>query len=142
MCIGADGHLLASGSWDNSARIWTATKPAPGSKAAELDQLKQQYTEQQRTLNDETRSEMELAITDKETKLRRFQEDTQREIDVRRNALFKRLIPTHYFWYTDGDSPDFFAFEGQLGHDGPELLMYPPGWSRSVPPHGTVVAQQ
>ncbi len=60
-------------------------------QAAELEQLKTQYTQQQRTLNEETRAEMELTITDKETKLRRFQEDTQREIDVRRNALFKRL---------------------------------------------------
>ena len=58
------------------------------------------------------------------------------------NALFKRIIPTHYFWYTQDASPDFFAFEGQLGHDGPELLMFPQGLQRrAVPGDGTVVAQ-
>ncbi len=59
------------------------------------------------------------------------------------NALFKRIIPTHYFWYTQDSSPDFFAFEGQLGHDGPELLMFPQGLQRqAVPGDGTVVAAQ
>jgi len=59
------------------------------------------------------------------------------------NALFKRIIPTHYFWYTQDSSPDFFAFEGQLGHDGPELLMFPRGLQRrDLPGDGTVVAQQ
>lgn len=59
------------------------------------------------------------------------------------NALFERLIPTHHFWYTQEASPDFFAFEGQLGHDGPNLLMFPEGLQRSaLRPDSTVVARQ
>ena len=58
------------------------------------------------------------------------------------NTLFKRLIPTHYFWYSKAPSPDFLGFEGQLGHDGPELLMIPEGQHRATPHDGTVVAQQ
>jgi hypothetical protein len=42
-----------------------------------------------------------------------------------RNALLAPLIPTHYFWYTQGPSASFFAFEGQLGHDGHDLVMVP-----------------
>jgi hypothetical protein len=41
------------------------------------------------------------------------------------NALFARVIPTHYFWFTRARPPEFFAFEGELGHQGRELLMIP-----------------
>jgi hypothetical protein len=42
-----------------------------------------------------------------------------------RNAVLGSLIPTHYFWFTRERSPEFFAFEGLLSHDGPELIMVP-----------------
>lgn len=41
------------------------------------------------------------------------------------NTLFASLIPTHYFWFTRESPPEFFAFEGTLGYNGPELRMIP-----------------
>lgn len=40
------------------------------------------------------------------------------------NAIFARLIPTHYFWFTHDSPPEFLAFEGALGN-GVEVLMVP-----------------
>jgi len=45
------------------------------------------------------------------------------------NVLFAPLIPTHYFWFTRNESPEFFAFEGELGYGGQELSMLPERWS-------------
>jgi len=41
------------------------------------------------------------------------------------NVVFASMIPTHYFWFTREDPPEFFAFEGALGNGGPELRMIP-----------------
>lgn len=41
------------------------------------------------------------------------------------NVMFASLIPTHYFWFTRESPPEFFAFEGTLGYNGPELRMIP-----------------
>jgi hypothetical protein len=41
------------------------------------------------------------------------------------NALFAPLIPTHYFWFTRADPPEFLAFEGTLGYGGPDVQMVP-----------------
>jgi len=41
------------------------------------------------------------------------------------NVMFASYIPTHYFWFTREDPPEFFAFEGTLGSGGPELRMIP-----------------
>lgn len=41
------------------------------------------------------------------------------------NALFAKLIPDHYFWFTRDETPAFLAFEGSLGSAGPELRMIP-----------------
>ena len=41
------------------------------------------------------------------------------------NVVFASLIPTHYFWFTRDDPPEFFAFEGTLGYGGRELRMIP-----------------
>ncbi|MCC6847913.1 MAG: hypothetical protein IT294_05380 [Deltaproteobacteria bacterium] len=39
-----------------------------------------------------------------------------------KNALFGRLIPTHYFWFTRTDLPEFVGFEGALSN-GLEVVM-------------------
>lgn len=57
----------------------------------DLNNLKQTLANQQRSLNPETVAEMTTNIADKETELKRFNEDVQRDIDKRRNALFGRL---------------------------------------------------
>ena len=41
------------------------------------------------------------------------------------NVVFASFIPTHYFWFTREEPPEFFAFEGSLGYGGPELRMVP-----------------
>ena len=57
----------------------------------DLNKLKQTLANQQRALNPETVAEMTTNIADKETELKRFNEDVQRDIDKRRNTLFGRL---------------------------------------------------
>lgn len=41
-----------------------------------------------------------------------------------KNALFASLIPTHYFWFTRENPPEFVGFEGALGN-GLEVVMVP-----------------
>jgi Skp family chaperone for outer membrane proteins len=60
-------------------------------QSKELEQLKQQFAAQERTLNAQTRAEMQTTISEKERNLRRFQEDTQLEINKMRDTLFARL---------------------------------------------------
>ncbi|HEY2930169.1 MAG TPA: OmpH family outer membrane protein [Acidobacteriota bacterium] len=60
-------------------------------KKTDLDKLSEQYQNQQRTLNPETRGEMEKAIQSRETELKRFQEDTQAEIDRQRDGILGKL---------------------------------------------------
>jgi Skp family chaperone for outer membrane proteins len=60
-------------------------------QSQELEQLRQQFAAQERTLNAQTRAEMQTTIGEKDRNLRRFQEDTQLEINKRRDALFARL---------------------------------------------------
>ncbi len=60
-------------------------------KKVDLDKLTEQYQNQQRNLNPETRAEMEKTIAAKNTELKRFQEDTQAEIDRQRDAILGKL---------------------------------------------------
>ena len=60
-------------------------------KKADLDKLTEQYQAQQRNLNPETREEMEKAIQNKDKDLKRFQEDTQAEIDRQRDGILGKL---------------------------------------------------
>jgi outer membrane protein len=60
-------------------------------KKADLDKISEQYQNQQRNLNVETRTEMEKAIAAKNTELKRFQEDTQAEIDRQRDGILSKL---------------------------------------------------
>lgn len=39
-----------------------------------------------------------------------------------KNALFSSLIPTHWFWFTREESPEFVGFEGKLSN-GLEVVM-------------------
>jgi outer membrane protein len=60
-------------------------------KKGDLDKLSEQYQNQQRNLNPETRDEMEKAITTKDKDLKRFQEDTQADIDRQRDSILGKL---------------------------------------------------
>ncbi len=60
-------------------------------KASELEKLKQQFAQQGPSLNAQTSQEMQRTITEQDKNLRRFQEDTQAEINTKRDALFQRL---------------------------------------------------
>lgn len=60
-------------------------------KKTDLDKLTEQYQNQQRNLNPETRAEMEKTVAAKNTELKRFQEDTQAEIDRQRDAILGKL---------------------------------------------------
>jgi hypothetical protein len=42
------------------------------------------------------------------------------------NVMFASLIPTHYFWFSRRETPEFVAFEGALGN-GTEVTMVPGG---------------
>ena len=61
-----------------------------------------------------------------------------------KNALFANLIPTHYFWFTREEPPEFFAFEGTLGYQNLTVLMVPEGAlaparaARARLPHGAL----
>ncbi|GAB4232926.1 MAG: hypothetical protein Kow00109_05480 [Acidobacteriota bacterium] len=57
----------------------------------ELNELKSQYDRQYRLLNPDTAAEMQRAITDKERKLARAQEDAQLEIEQRRDDVLTRM---------------------------------------------------
>jgi outer membrane protein len=63
----------------------------------ELDKLKNDLSVQGRILNDEAKAEKEDAIEAKDVALQRFQQDTQKEINTRRdkatNVLGKKLVP-------------------------------------------------
>ncbi|MDA2929863.1 OmpH family outer membrane protein [Acidobacteria bacterium AH-259-O06] len=61
------------------------------SQTTELQKLQEQYATQQRTLNPETRAEMERTIQDKDRKLKRLQEDIQLEYTQRRDELLGRM---------------------------------------------------
>ncbi len=61
------------------------------SQASGLEKLRQQLQTQQRTLNVETRLEMQRSIEEKDRKLKRFQEDAQLELNRRRDKLLTRL---------------------------------------------------
>jgi hypothetical protein len=41
-----------------------------------------------------------------------------------KNVMFASLIPTHYFWFTRENPPEFLAFEGALGN-GVRVVMTP-----------------
>ncbi|MBI4455870.1 MAG: OmpH family outer membrane protein [Acidobacteria bacterium] len=60
-------------------------------KKSDLDKLSEQYQNQQRSLNPETREEMEKTIQTKDKELKRFQEDTQVEIDRQRDGILAKL---------------------------------------------------
>ncbi|MBI2821363.1 MAG: OmpH family outer membrane protein [Acidobacteria bacterium] len=60
-------------------------------KKSDLDKLTEQFQNQQRNLNPETRDEMEKTIQAKDKELRRFQEDTQAEIDRQRDGILGKL---------------------------------------------------
>lgn len=60
-------------------------------RSAELQKLQEQFANQQRTLNAETRSEMQRQIEEKDRELKRFQEDTQLDINRRRDELLNRM---------------------------------------------------
>ena len=61
------------------------------SRKGDLDKLSEQYQNQQRSLNPETRDEMEKTIQNKDKDLKRFQEDTQAEIDRQRDSILGKL---------------------------------------------------
>ena len=56
-----------------------------------LQELQEQYANQQRTLNAETRVEMERSMQEKDRALKRLQEDIQLELDQRRNVLLEKM---------------------------------------------------
>ena len=62
---------------------------------AELEKLRNQLQVQGSKLTDEARADLETQIDDKETSIKRFQEDTQKEIESRRlratNYIGKRM---------------------------------------------------
>lgn len=60
-------------------------------RKTDLDKLSEQYQNQQRNLNPETRDEMEKTIQNKDKDLKRFQEDTQAEIDRQRDSILGKL---------------------------------------------------
>ncbi len=61
------------------------------SRRLDLERQTEQFEAQQRTLNAQTRLEMQQKIEEDDRVLRRFQEDTQVEIDRMRNAILARL---------------------------------------------------
>jgi outer membrane protein len=61
------------------------------SDASELQKLQEQYASQQRTLNVETRSEMERSIQERDRRLKRLQEDIQLEYNQRRDKLLAKM---------------------------------------------------
>ncbi|MBI4445651.1 MAG: OmpH family outer membrane protein [Acidobacteria bacterium] len=61
------------------------------SKGTELEKLREQFINQQRTLNPETRNEMQRNIEERDKEIKRFQEDTQLEINRRRDALLEKM---------------------------------------------------
>jgi len=61
------------------------------SRRLDLERQTEQFEAQQRTLNAQTRLEMQRKIEEDDRILRRFQEDTQVEIDRMRNAILASL---------------------------------------------------
>lgn len=57
----------------------------------ELDKLKNQLQAQARTLSDDSRMQMQREIDQKEKELNRFREDTQSDIDERRNNALNKI---------------------------------------------------
>jgi outer membrane protein len=58
---------------------------------SELDKLREQFAAQERTLNPETRSEMQRSMEERDRRLARFQEDAQMEINRERDELLGRV---------------------------------------------------
>jgi outer membrane protein len=56
-----------------------------------LSGLQEQYANQQRTLNAETRTEMERDLQEKDRALKRLQEDIQLEYNERRDSLLEKM---------------------------------------------------
>jgi len=79
------------------------------SRRQDLERQTEQFEAQQRTLNAQTRLEMQRKIEEDDRLLRRFQEDTQVEIDRMRNVILGRLSEQIQVVI------DEFAQEQQLG---------------------------
>ncbi len=62
-------------------------------KTDELAKLREDLANKARTLNADAQSELQRSIQDKETTFKRFWEDTRREIEQRRNAIFAKYGP-------------------------------------------------
>jgi outer membrane protein len=58
---------------------------------SELDKLREQFAAQERTLNPETRNEMQRSMEERDRRLARFQEDAQMEINRQRDELLGRV---------------------------------------------------
>ncbi|MDA2929864.1 OmpH family outer membrane protein [Acidobacteria bacterium AH-259-O06] len=61
------------------------------SRRMELERLREQLETQQRTLNPQTQADMQRTLDEKDRRLRRFQEDTQVDINRRRDELLGRM---------------------------------------------------
>jgi Skp family chaperone for outer membrane proteins len=57
----------------------------------ELEELRRQFDSQVRMLNPDTASEMRRTVTEKERRVQRSQEDTELDINRRRNELLARM---------------------------------------------------
>ncbi len=60
-------------------------------KTAELQELNDQFTQQARTLNAESRSEMQRVIEERQLSLKRFQEDAQMETQKNEQEMLARI---------------------------------------------------
>ncbi len=74
--------------WDASYKSQMAEVEAEG---AELQNLRQQFAQQQLSLNPETQAEMQRSIEEKTTKLQRMQEDINRKAQQDRDKIVQEM---------------------------------------------------
>ncbi len=77
------------GAWNEFSKT---KQESLNAEATELQNLRQQFAEQQLTLNPETRAEMQRSIEDKTTSLQRLSEDFERERAQRRNVIMQDML--------------------------------------------------
>ncbi len=71
--------------------FFNAKKQEIDTESGDLRTLQQQFTEQQLSLAPETRAQMQRSIEEKTTRIKRLQEDANRESQARRNQIIQDI---------------------------------------------------
>ncbi len=119
-----------------------------GQRFDELNRLREELRTKGRTLNAGALETLQSQILDRETDLKRFQEDTQRDINQRRDAIFRKYgqklqqVITEYA-QANGYDVIFLLDQFQFAYLDPSLILTEPviaAYNQKHPGSGSAAA--